>query len=204
VSRDGWARLPVGLGLALVVAGGPLACSRTPSFQGDALDTPRATRDFSLVDQAGQAVRLSDLRGRVVVLTFLYTSCPDLCPLVTQKLHEVSEQLGSRRGEVALVAVTVDPARDTLPRLAEYSRRWQMQDRWHFVTGTERDLAPVWSYYWVGEVSHGPTGKDGGYEVNHASPVHLIDRAGRVRVVYNPDFRPVQLVHDIGVLVDRG
>lgn len=202
--RGGAARLPAALWLTAVLASAPLACSRAPSFQGDALDAPRPILDFSLVDQAGRPIRLSALHGRVVVLTFLYTSCPDLCPLITQKLHEVSEMLGTRRADVALLAVTVDPARDTMPRLADYSRRWQMQDRWHFLTGTEADLAPLWRYYWVGEVSHGPTSGAGAYEVDHASPLHLIDRAGRVRVVYNQDFRPTQLAHDIGVLIDEG
>jgi protein SCO1/2 len=202
--RGGPGRLPAALWLTLVIAGAPLACSRAPSFQGDALDTPRPILDFSLLDQAGRRIRLSDLHGRVVVLTFLYTSCPDLCPLTTQKLHEVSEMLGTRRADVALLAVTVDPARDTMPRRAEYSRRWQMQDRWHFLTGSETALEPLWRYYWVGEVSHGPTSGDGAYEVDHASPLHLIDRDGRVRVVYNQDFSPAQLAHDIGVLIDGG
>jgi protein SCO1/2 len=198
------ARVPATLCLAVVAASVPLACSRPPSFQGEALDAPRPTLDFSLVDQTGRPVRLSDQRGQVVVLTFLYTSCPDLCPLVAQKLHEVSEALGPRRGRVTLLAVTVDPARDTPPRLLEYSRRWQMQGRWHFLTGSEGDLEPVWRYYWVGEVSHGPTSKAGAYEVSHASPLHLIDRTGQVRVVFSQDFQPAQLAHDIGVLINGG
>jgi protein SCO1/2 len=190
--------------LLVGVATAQLACSRAPSFQGDVLDAPRPTLDFALVDQSGRPARLSALRGEVVVLTFLYTSCVDTCPLLTQKLHQVSAMLDARRRDLALLAVTVDPGRDTVSRLAEYSQRWHMQDRWRLLTGAEQDLEPVWRYYWVGEVDRRPMSAGGGYEVDHASPVHLIDRAGRVRVVYGGDFRPAQLVHDIEVLLDRG
>jgi protein SCO1 len=179
---------------------------RRPSltFHGDALAAPRPTLDFSLIDQVGRPIRLSDLRGRVVVLTFLFTSCTDVCPLVAQKLHDVSERLGSRRDEVALLAVTVDPSHDTMRRLAEYSQRWQMEDRWHFLTGAKRDLEPVWRHYWVGAVMPGSISSTGAYAVNHATPLHLIDRTGQVRVVFGPDFQPAQLAHDIGVLINGG
>jgi protein SCO1/2 len=192
--------------LIVGIASVALACSRGPSFEGNALDPPRPTLDFTLADQSGQPVRLSALRGQVVVLTFLYTSCPDLCPLVTQKLREVSDLLGARRRDVTLLAVTVDPGRDTVGRIAEYSRRWRMDDRWRFLTGAEPDLLPVWQYYWVGEVRRHPTPPAGAsaYEVDHASPVHLIDRTGLVRVAYGSDFRPAQLAHDIEALLDRG
>jgi protein SCO1 len=188
------------LGVAIV----QLACSRTPSFQGDALDAPRPTLDFTLTDQSGQPVRLSALRGEVVVLTFLYTSCVDACPLLTQKLHQVSAMLGARRRRIALLAVTVDPGRDTVPRIAEYSRHWHMQDRWRLLTGAKRDLEPVWRYYWVGADERDPPSTGSGYEIDHASPLHLIDRAGRVRVVYGGGFRPAQLAHDIEILLDQG
>ena len=200
------ARSRVGWWLAALAIAGA-GCSREPAFQGTALTPPRATLDFSLTDQFGQGVRLSDLRGRVVVLTFLYTSCTDTCELVTRKLQAVADQLGAERQAVSLLAVTVDPARDTVPRIAAYSRKWGMLDRWHFLTGSERALRPLWRYYWVGDVEpeaarhrSGPSA----YEVRHASPVQLIDRAGRVRVAYSSEFELGALAHDIRVLLGPG
>lgn len=180
-----------------------LACSRGPTFRGNAMDPPRPALDFSLVDQSGQPVRLSSLRGRVVGLTFLYTWCPDLCPLVADKLRQVSERLGARRGDVVLLVVTADPGRDTVARAAEYSRQWGMQDRWRFLTGPERELQPVWQYYWVGQVARRPVSGNAAapYEDGHAAPVHLIDRSGQVRVAFSADFRPDELAHDIEALI---
>lgn len=187
--------------LAAAVAG----CGDRAPFQGTPLDPPRKALDFTLRDQFGGEIRLADLRGRVVVLTFLYTACPDLCPLVAQKLREVDHLLGDRRREVALVAVTVDPERDTPARAAEYSRQWGMLDRWRFLTGDRRALEPVWAYYWVGDVRQEPAvpgvAQAAAYGVTHASPLHLIDRAGRIRVVHGSDFRPAELAHDLELLL---
>lgn len=190
-----------------VLAGLFLACSREPAFRGTALDPPRETLDFTLHDQRGQPVRLSDLRGRVVFLTFFYTACTDICPLVTQKIRKVTELLGNKRREVSILVVTVDPERDTVARAAEYSRNWGMLERWRFLSGSESELEPVWRYYWVGELRRDAIGSpetpSSAYEVQHTAPVHLIDQRGRVRVVYGSSFRPAQLAHDIEALLKR-
>jgi protein SCO1/2 len=196
----------VALALALALGAG---CARRPAFRGTALDPPRDALDFTLTDQFGGSVRLADLRGRAVVLTFLYTSCTDVCPLVTQKIHDVTELLGARRREVAFLAVTVDPARDTVAQGAAYSRRWGLLDRWRFLTGSEAVLAPLWRYYWVGDVRRAAVGSPAAsaaaapaaYDVEHAAPVHLVDRRGRIRVVYGSEFRPAELAHDIDILL---
>jgi protein SCO1/2 len=129
-------------------------------------------------------------------LTFLYTSCPDVCPLVTQKLKDTSKLLGKAGSGVVFLVVTVDPERDTVERLYEYSRQFAMLDKWHFLTGTESKLKPVWDYYWVGKVS-----KDGKGNVTHQAPVHIIDQEGRVRAVSGQTFRPAELAHDIEMLL---
>lgn len=182
------------------------ACSGRPTFHGTPLDPPRDTLDFALTDQFGQPLRLSDLKGQVVVLTFLYTACTDLCPLVTQKLRETVRLLAAEGKRVTVLAVTVDPERDTVSRLADYSRQWGMLDRWRVLTGSAQQLEPVWRYYWVGEIRREATGSPAApaaYEVQHSSPVHLIDRKGRIRAVYGSDFRPAELAADIEGLLRR-
>ena len=176
-------------------------------FQGQVLDPPRPALDFTLTDQSNRPVQLASLHGQVVVLTFLYTTCVDVCPLVAAKLHEVTDQLGSRRGEVAIVAVTVDPERDTPAAMAEFSKRWAMLDRWRFLTGTERQLETIWQYYWAGHVRREIPGATGtakpSHAIGHSSPVHVFDRAGRIRVVFDADFQPAQLTHDIEALLEQ-
>jgi protein SCO1 len=179
------------------------ACTR-PAFQGQVLEPPRPALDFTLTDQFDRQVRLSGLRGQVVVLTFLYTTCPDICPLVTAKIRDVINLMGTQRQQVAFVAVTVDPERDTVTTVADYSQRWAMIDRWLFLTGSEPQLAPIWEYYWAGRVRDAapssPPAK-AAYTIGHGSPVHLLDRAGQDRVVYDADFRPASMAHDIETLL---
>lgn len=184
-------------GVVLSVLGGVLlGCAQQPSFRGTVLDPPRALYDFALQDQFGKPVRLSDLQGRVVALTFLYTSCPDLCPLVAEKLRKTVESLGEQASKVTVLVVTVDPKRDTVERVHTYSRQHQMLDRWHFLIGGVNELKPIWEYYWVGQVR-----KDKKGEVMHQAPVHLIDRQGRIRVVHGSGFEPEALAHDITTLL---
>ncbi|MFQ5899062.1 MAG: SCO family protein [Candidatus Methylomirabilia bacterium] len=186
--------------VALAVLGGLLiGCSRQPAFRGMPLDPPRELLDFTLRDQFGQPVRLADLRDRVRVLTFLYTSCPDVCPLVAGKLRRAYELLEDP-SEVAFLAVTVDPERDTEARVYEYSEQYGMLDRWQFLIGTHESLQPLWDYYWVGQVSKEATGS---YTVRHTTPIHLIDRRGRIRVVYGNTFRAAELAQDIELLLEQ-
>ncbi|MFQ5848618.1 MAG: SCO family protein [Candidatus Methylomirabilales bacterium] len=183
-------------GVALAILGSLVTgCAEEPTFQGTALDPPRKTLDFTLRDQFGQRIHLADLRGRVVVLTFLYTSCPDLCPLLTAKLRTSVESLADLAPRVAFLAVTVDPERDTMERVRAYSAQHGMLHRWHFLIGRSEDLRPIWEYYWVGKVWKTEKG-----DVMHQAPVHLIDGEGQVRVVYGSTFRPADLAHDIRAL----
>jgi len=115
--------------------------------------------------------------------------------------------LGGRRDEVAIVAVTVDPERDTPAAMTEFSKRWAMLDRWRFLTGTERQLETVWQYYWAGHVRHEIPGATAmvkpSHAIGHGSPVHVFDRAGRIRVVFDADFQPAHLTHDIEALLEQ-
>ncbi|MFQ5520743.1 MAG: SCO family protein [Candidatus Methylomirabilia bacterium] len=184
----------------LALLGGLLiGCSRQPAFRGTPLDPPREPLGFTLRDQFGQPVRLADLKGHVIVLTFLYTSCPDVCPLVAANLRRTYELLEDASA-VTLLAITVDPERDTQARAYEYSEQYGMLDRWQFLVGTYESLQPLWSYYWVGQV-----GKDrvDSYTVEHTSPVHLIDQRGKIRVVYSSTFRPAELAQDIELLLTQ-
>jgi protein SCO1/2 len=123
--------------------------NQPPAFNGTLLDPPDQAVGFSLADQRGRPFRLSDARGKVVVLTFLYTHCTDVCPFVAAKLKETDRLLGSDSTQVELVAITTDPARDTQVTLADYSRTFGLYDRWHFLYGPTDALRPLWKAYAV-------------------------------------------------------
>ena len=216
------------MSLMVVAAGVAFALRRSApeEFRGSQLQPPRDTLGFTLTDQNGQTVSLQGLRGRVVVLTFLYTSCPDICPFTTARLHQVHQMLGKEASQVVFLAVTMDPERDTVERVRQYSEQWNMADKWHFLTGSREELAPLWDYYWAGdgarramegserdqalEHGHDSFGLDtsalqgwvGDYMVEHLAPIHLIDRQGKVRVAMSSAFQVEDLAHDVRLLLD--
>jgi protein SCO1/2 len=144
-------------------------------------------QDFSLRDEAGRKVSLRDYRGQVVVLTFMYSTCQDTCPVTATTIRGALDDLGH---DVPTLAVSVDPAHDTPDSAEAFLVKRSLSDgRMHFLLGTRAQLAPIWHAYGIQ-----PQGK--GFE--HTARVLLIDRRGRQRVAF-----PVEqlvdrdLAHDI-------
>ena len=193
-------------------------------FLGTVIEDRREAQDFLLTDQFGRSVSLGQLNeGRVVVLTFLYTYCPDICPIVAHHVKGVSERLRDDADEVSIVVVSVDPERDTVERALEYSEAWGMAENWAYLVGSEEELSAVWEAYYVvaavdevGRVADVPEewkvdrvrGVDAlsrdiasRYTVTHQAPVYLIDRQGRVRVLHTLPIEPADVVGDVRALL---
>ena len=154
--------------------------------------------NFRLTDQSGQPVSLSQFKGKPVVLTFLYTHCPDQCPLTAEKLHTVMLSLGSAAHSVAVLAVSTDPKGDTTAAVLNFSQVHKMQNYWHFLMGKENQLSPVWSSY---SVFAAPTPTSTGGSVAHTTAVYVIDKQGRERVFFGDDFTSGQLTKDLQILL---
>lgn len=110
---------------------------------------PYPAPDFTLTDQDGQSLTLSGLRGKVIVMDFIFTHCPGPCPLLSLKFSQLQQQLSDRLGkEVILLSVTIDPRRDTPEVLTAYAQRYQANlTGWKFLTGTTRDILMVATAY---------------------------------------------------------
>ena len=154
--------------------------------------------NFRLIDQFGRPVSLAQFKGKPVVLTFLYTHCPDQCPLTAEKLHSVMLSLGSDAQRVGVVAVSTDPKRDTTAAALNFSQVHRMQNYWHYLLGTESELSPVWSSY---SVYAAPTPTSTGGSVAHTTAVYVIDKQGRERVFFGSDFTSEQLTKDLQILL---
>jgi protein SCO1/2 len=135
-----------------------------------------AAPDFALVDQEGGRVSLAALRTKVVLLDFVYTSCPGPCPILTGILRDVREGLSpADRARVQLVSITLDPAHDTPEVLRAYASARKIDAHgWSFVTGPAADLDAVAHAYGVGSVRR-PDG-----EIEHTVATFLIDRGGKI------------------------
>lgn len=176
------------------------AGNATPKMYGTVLGGNPAP-DFRLTNQFGAAVSLSEQRGKVVVLTFLYTHCPDACPLTAIWLRRIHGQLGSAAQDVTILAVSVDPEGDTRQAVYEFSERFEMLERWSYLVGTQAELEPVWRSYYIG-VLPDPTHHS---ETMHNAPLYLIDREGRLRAVHTTGAETESIIdeveHDIRALL---
>jgi protein SCO1 len=134
--------------MALLLA---LAACREPELIGTDMDSQPAP-PFTLTDHRGQTVSLNDLEGRAVALTFIFTNCPDVCPLIVNRMKRAYDELPENvRDDVALVAITVDPERDTPEVMSEYSEKQGLGDNasWYALTGDLATLQNVWRAYYV-------------------------------------------------------
>jgi protein SCO1/2 len=183
----------------LMVVGALLLCAAataaTPPFEGPRISHPARTPDFALRDQHGSVVRLSAQRGKVVVLTFLYTHCPDLCPLTAVHIQDALRRLGARATGVTVLAVSVDPKGDTPTAVQRFVRSHRLGPQFHYLTASRRVLAPLWRRYDVKSVSVG------GADPDHTLYVLLLDRSGKTRVLFDATATPAAMAHDLRLLL---
>jgi protein SCO1 len=155
---------------------------------------------FALTSQDGMPVTLADLRGKVVALAFIYTGCPDICPMLTQKMVDVQEALGAEFGaKVVFISITLDPERDTPEVLKDYAQFWGAKpEGWSFLTGSPEAVRDVTRRYGVFFAKK----EDG--SVDHTQLTTLIDADGQMRVQYlGARFDPEEFRHDLMSLVDK-
>ena len=167
--------------------------TNTSGLQGTDLGNSLAP-NFLLTDQFGKQVSLAEFKGKPVVLTFLYTHCPDQCPLTAEKLHATLQDLGSAAPNVGILAVSTDPQRDTTSAALKFSQTHRMQDYWHYLVGPKSKLAPIWSAYSIYAQPQQQT-------VNHSLGLYIIDKHGHERVFLGNDFTPTQLAADLETLL---
>ena len=155
-------------------------------------------KDFTLTDQNGQPFHLKDHRGELVFLFFGYLSCPDVCPTTLSKLAGVYSLLGSFKGKVLTVFVSVDPLRDTPARLKEYLEYFNIRSVG--LTGTKEQLDLVVNAY-KATYEKVETGSAVGYLFNHSDYVYLIDPQGMVRYLIRPEDKPQKIADIIKVIL---
>ena len=134
--------------------------------------------NFELIDTDGRAFKLSSLRGKVVLIYFGYTGCPDACPTDLLLFRDLLERLGSRKGSVQPIFISVDPARDKPEHLAAYSSAFSPAIR--ALTGSERKLRQVAKAYgsyfnYVGRTPGSTT-----YTVDHSVNIYVVNGEGKL------------------------
>lgn len=181
----------------------PHAQHHTETRKGEhnRLEIDEPAPNFSLTNQYGKRVALEDLRGKVVAMTFLYTHCTDVCPILTNTLDSVASQLTpEERRQVVLVGVTVDPERDTPARLKTFIKEHGLEEKqWQLLSGSNARIAQAIADYGI-VVRPTPGG-----DFVHNSVYILIDRQGDERVEHHGVATPNEdLLNDLrSLLSDR-
>jgi protein SCO1/2 len=187
--------------LAAVLIHGPAqtkvlgaSSSKSSSYAGLALDPPKPAPPLALKNYLGQSVNIAQDRGRAVLVTFLYTHCPDVCPLITSKLHTaLAEMRKSERREVAILAVSVDPRGDTPSAVAEFLAAHRMIGRMQYLIGSASVLGRVWAAWGVG--SRRDTGNP--ELVAHTALIYGISADGKIETIYPSNFSAAEIVRDV-------
>jgi protein SCO1/2 len=157
--------------------------------------------DFRLTDDLGEPVTGADYRGKVALLYFGYTHCPDVCPLTLAQLHVAMQRLGPLADGARILFVSVDPARDTPAVMHAYVNAFD--PRAVGLTGDARAIEALSKRY-RSAFSREPGSTGGNYEVTHSSAIYVFDRAGKARVLATPSASQDDLVHDLHLLLDTG
>jgi protein SCO1/2 len=167
------------------------------ALKAGVFEPPRAAPEFTLQGSDGGELRLGRYRGKLVLLSFGFTNCAEVCPTTLATMARARKLLGKAGDAVQVVYVTVDPERDDAARMKNYLGVFDPT----FVGGTGKPeaLASVRKSYGIVAVKH-PMG-DSGYVMEHSSSVFLIDREGKLRAVMPYGHAAGDFVHDIKLLL---
>ncbi|GAB3242743.1 SCO family protein [Chitinimonas naiadis] len=178
---------------------GLAACSQAPQLTFEATDVTGAPigGEFQLTGHDGKPRSLSEFKGKVVVLFFGYTHCPDVCPTTMSELASTMKQLGDKAKDVQVLFVTVDPARDTPALLAQYVPAFN--PGFIGLSGTPEQIRKVADSY---KIVYQKSGEgDANYTVDHSAGSYILDKEGKLRLFVNYGASAKVFFHDIGLLL---
>jgi len=170
------------------------------AFRGSTPPPGIVLPDFTLRDYTGEVVRSRELRGKVVLVTFLDSQCEESCPIIAGQVARALPLLSAKeRAEVDALAITTDPEEDTVGSVREFLRRNRAVGGLRYLLGSERELRPVWNAFSI------LPSADTGVDELHSAPVRLYDRDGvwLATLHAGADLTPENLAHDLRVALER-
>lgn len=155
---------------------------------------------LKLRNYLGQPVNIDSYRGKPVLITFVYTHCPDVCPLMISNLRVAQNLMGSSGPQKAqVIAVSVDSRGDTPKTVKAFLKAHEMTGRMQYLIGSQQELARVWKAWGVGSERDA---KNPDF-VEHSGLVYGITSSGKRAVLYSASFKPAAIVHDVPLLASN-
>ena len=194
----------IGGGVALLTVGGSSAQqakkaqAKAANFDAQALlSPPTQAPPLVLRNYLGQTVNINSYRGKAVLVTFLYTNCPDICPLITSNLRVTQNLMGAKgSSKVQIIAVSVDPRGDTPKAVGAFLAKHEMTGRMQYLIGSAPQLAKVWKAWGVGSERD----EEQPQFVNHTGLIYGITASGKRETIYASSFQPAEIAHDVPLL----
>jgi protein SCO1/2 len=161
------------------------------------LEPPTKAPPLRLHNYLGQLVNIDSYKGKAVLVTFLYTNCPDICPLIASNLGVAQTLMsGATKSKVQMIAVSVDPRNDTPKAVAAFLASHGLTGKMQYLIGSKKELAPVWEAWGVGSSRE----IEQPQFVDHTGLVYGVTGSGKKLTVYSPEFKPSEIVHDVPLL----
>lgn len=190
----------IGLGVLIVLlATAAVTLTRPYVFHGSVIQDTYPAPEFSLTDGKGGQFDLAQQRGKVVLVFFGFTNCPDVCPTTMADFEQIRQRLGKDADKVEFVFITVDPDRDTQQVAAQYAARFD--PAFYGLSGTEQQLDPVWKAYGVYRKLDKKSPTDTSYNVDHSSQVYAIDPSGNLRLTFSYGTSVDDMLQDVRHLI---
>ncbi len=197
-----WPRVALCAALAATLLLPLAGCGRRKPLHWDMSNVSMVLANLKLFHMVsadtGKPVRASDFRGKVVVLYFGYTHCPDVCPLTMSHLASAIADLGPPGKDVRILFVSVDPERDTLPILKAYTHAFSAQAIG--LRGTMDQVVAATKLYHIA-FSYGPKDAHGNYVVNHNASIYVFDKQGHSMLIGSDLTKPQAIAHDLRQLL---
>jgi len=184
--------------LAMTLSFGAHAAD-TRGLKAGVFDPPRMAPDFTVRGSDGKELKLSQYRGKLVLLEFGYTSCVDVCPVSLGMLAEARRQMGAQASQLQVIYVTVDPERDTPERMRNYLRAFD--PTFIGATGTPQQMARVRQDYGITATKKMIDGSKTDYTIGHSSYLYFVDRKGSLRALLPFGRTAADVVHDATLLL---
>jgi protein SCO1/2 len=166
------------------------------AYRGIAATPPKQAPELKLDDSLGEPVDLTHFKGKAVLLTFIYTHCPDICPLIVSHLKTAQAELGPKAKDLQILAVSTDPRGDTPQTVTKFLSERGMTGRMDYLIGSRAELGKVWTD-WNIVAKPDKAGRD---LVEHSALVYGIAANGEVTTLYPANFSPAEIVHDVPLL----